>query len=45
VPALLVSGDTDAVELARVRSSGLPLMTKPVAPAKLRAVLRDLAVR
>ncbi len=39
-PALLVSGDTGAAELARVRSSGIPLLTKPVAPAKLRAMLR-----
>jgi len=45
VPALLVSGDTGAVELARVRSSGIPMMTKPVAPARLRAMLRDLARR
>lgn len=41
-PALLVSGDTGAVELLRVRSSGIPLLTKPVAPAKLRSVLRAL---
>jgi len=26
----------------RVRSSRLPLLTKPVAPAKLRSVLRSL---
>jgi len=42
VPALLVSGDTGASELLRVRSSRLPLLTKPVAPAKLRSVLRSL---
>ena len=41
-PALLVSGDTGAVELLRVRSSGIPLLTKPVAPAKLRSMLRTL---
>jgi signal transduction histidine kinase len=41
-PALLVSGDTGAAELARVRSSGIPLLTKPVAPAKLRSMLRSL---
>ena len=41
-PALLVSGDTGAAELARVRSSGLALLTKPVAPAKLRSLLRSL---
>ena len=43
-PALLVSGDTGAAELARVRSSGIPLLTKPVAPAKLRAMLRAVLV-
>jgi signal transduction histidine kinase/CheY-like chemotaxis protein len=42
VPALLVSGDTGAVELLRVRSSGIPLLTKPVAPSKLRSVLLAL---
>ena len=41
-PALLVSGDTGALELMRVRSSGIPLLTKPVAPAKLRSMLRTL---
>jgi len=41
-PALLVSGDTGAVELARVRSSGIALLTKPVAPAKLRSLLRAM---
>jgi len=42
VPALLVSGDTGAAELLRVRSSGMPLLTKPVAPSKLRSVLLAL---
>jgi len=41
-PALLVSGDTGAAELLRVRSSGIPLLTKPVAPAKLRSALRAM---
>ena len=41
-PALLVSGDTGAAELLRVRASGIPLLTKPVAPAKLRSMLRTL---
>ncbi len=41
-PAVLVSGDTGAIELKRVRFSGIPLLTKPVAPAKLRSVLRTL---
>ncbi len=43
VPALLVSGDTGAAELTRARSSGIPWLTKPVAPAKLRSMLRSLA--
>ncbi len=42
VPALLVSGDTGALELMRVRFSGIPFLTKPVAPAKLRSVLRNM---
>jgi len=39
LPALLVSGDTGAAELARARASGIPLLTKPAAPAKLRSML------
>ena len=42
LPALLVSGDTGAAELMRVRASGIPLLTKPVAPARLRVMLRSL---
>jgi signal transduction histidine kinase len=42
-PALLVSGDTGAQELMRVRASGIPFLTKPVAPAKLRSMLHSLA--
>jgi signal transduction histidine kinase/CheY-like chemotaxis protein len=42
VPALLISGDTGARELARVRESGLLLLTKPVAPARLRSALHAL---
>jgi signal transduction histidine kinase/CheY-like chemotaxis protein len=42
VPALLVSGDTGAIELMRVRFSGIPFLTKPVAPAKLRSILRNM---
>ena len=39
LPALLLSGDTGAAELARVRASGIPLLTKPVAPARLKSAL------
>jgi CheY-like chemotaxis protein len=42
VPALLISGDTGARELARVKESGLLLLTKPVAPARLRSTLHAL---
>ena len=39
LPALLLSGDTGAAEIARVRASGVPLLTKPVSPARLKSVL------
>lgn len=42
VPALLISGDTGAREFARVKESGLLLLTKPVAPARLRSALHAL---
>lgn len=42
LPALLLSGDTGARELVRVKESGLLLLTKPVAPAKLRSALHAL---
>ena len=44
VPALLISGDTGARELVRVKESGLLLLTKPVAPARLRSALHALLV-
>jgi CheY-like chemotaxis protein len=39
VPAPLISGETGASELARVKERGLVLLTKPVAPAELRSAL------
>jgi CheY-like chemotaxis protein len=42
LPAVLISGDTDAAQLARVRASRLPLLTKPVGAAKLRLTLLAL---
>jgi signal transduction histidine kinase/CheY-like chemotaxis protein len=39
LPALLLSGDTGAAELVRVQSSGVPLLTKPVSPARLKSAL------
>ncbi|MBC8118814.1 MAG: response regulator, partial [Burkholderiaceae bacterium] len=41
LPALLLSGDTGAAEIARVRASGVPLLTKPVSPARLKSVLHS----
>ncbi len=38
-PALLISGDTGARELSRVKASGLPLLIKPVPPARMKAAL------
>jgi signal transduction histidine kinase len=40
----LVTGEIDAQLLANVRERGIPLLHKPVHPAKLRAVLNYLAV-
>jgi len=39
LPAVLLSGDTGAAELTRVRASGVPLLTKPVSPARLKSTL------
>ena len=41
-PAILISGDTAAESVARMEATGLPVLYKPVRPAKLRVVLRDL---
>lgn len=43
LPALLVSGDTDAEFLQAARAAGLTLLHKPVRPAKLRTLMRRLA--
>lgn len=42
VPAMLVSGASAPEDLARIKASGLLLLHKPVAPAKLRAALAFL---
>ena len=39
VPALLVSGDTSPERLREAHASGLPLLHKPVTPARLREAL------
>lgn len=43
VPACLMSGDTDPALIQACREAGLPLLHKPVRPAKLRTLLRRLA--
>jgi len=43
IPAALISGDTAPGSLRDAKASGLPLLAKPVAPAKLRALLEHLA--
>jgi signal transduction histidine kinase len=42
LPACLISGDTDAELNRRAAEAGLTLLYKPVAPAKLRKLLRHL---
>lgn len=42
LPAVLMSGDTDPSIWALASTRGLPLLHKPVRPAKLRATLRAL---
>lgn len=43
LPACLMSGDTDPALMQACRDGGLPLLHKPVRPAKLRTLLRRLA--
>lgn len=43
LPACLMSGDTDAELIQACRDAGLPLLHKPVRPAKLRTLIRRLA--
>lgn len=42
IPAALVSADTAPESLQETRASGIPLLPKPVAPAKLRALVEHL---
>jgi CheY-like chemotaxis protein len=42
LPAVLVSGDTSLQTARFVRQHGLPLLYKPVAPVRLRAVIAKL---
>ena len=43
VPACLMSGDTDPALIQACREAGVPLLHKPVRPAKLRTLMRRLA--
>jgi hypothetical protein len=45
VPALLVSGESHPVQLARIRESGLMVLHKPVPAARLRSALAHLLQR
>jgi CheY-like chemotaxis protein len=40
IPACIISGDTDEGVKQRIANAGLPLLQKPVKPAKLRNLLR-----
>ncbi len=40
LPALVVTGESDAETLAEIRAAGHPVLTKPVAPARLRSFLQ-----
>ena len=42
IPAALISGDTAPETLQDAKSSGFPILPKPVAPAKLRALTEHL---
>lgn len=43
VPAVIITGDTSPAILQEVRDSGLFLMHKPIAPAKLRTAMHQMA--
>ena len=45
VPACLVSGDTEPTLRAQAADLGVPMLQKPVRPARLRAALRNLRLQ
>lgn len=45
IPALVITGDTAPDRLREAQESGYPLLHKPVKPAQLRAVMRQLTLR
>jgi CheY-like chemotaxis protein len=44
IPALVITGDTAPDRLREAQESGYPLLHKPVKPAQLRTVMRQLVV-
>ena len=45
IPALVITGDTAPDRLREAQESGHPLLHKPVKPAQLRTVMRQLVLR
>ncbi|RME33539.1 MAG: hybrid sensor histidine kinase/response regulator [Gammaproteobacteria bacterium] len=45
LPAAIITGDTDPAVVPEVKAAGLPLLRKPVQPAALRALVRNLTRR
>lgn len=45
IPAVLISGDTAPEHAEKARASGIDMLQKPVAPARLRQVMRRLLSR
>ena len=45
IPALVITGDTAPDRLREAQESGHPLLHKPVKPAQLRSVMRQLVLR
>ena len=39
IPAVIISGESSAEELAHIKASGLAMLHKPVRPAKLRSMV------
>ena len=42
IPAVVITGDTSPERLAKIQASGLALLSKPVSPMRLRALLNRL---
>ena len=41
--AVLISGESGEIELARIRDGGVPMLHKPLPPARLRSLLAHLS--